>query len=48
MGIVSLQGRITVSNANEIAAHTGRRVALSPRELTVDLVPVSPIWIPRG
>jgi anti-sigma B factor antagonist len=37
MGIVSLQGRITVDNANEMRSTLADALRLQPRELTVDL-----------
>ena len=37
MGIVSLQGRITVSNANEMRRTLADALRLQPKELTVDL-----------
>jgi anti-anti-sigma regulatory factor len=37
MGIVSLQGRITVSNANEMRRTLADALSLQPKELTVDL-----------
>jgi anti-sigma B factor antagonist len=41
MGIVSLQGRITVSNANEMRRTLADALRLQPKELTVDLSSVS-------
>ena len=41
MGIVSLQGRITVSNANEMRRTLADALRSQPRELTVDLVSVT-------
>jgi anti-sigma B factor antagonist len=41
MGIVSLQGRITVSNANELRRTLGDALRLQPKELTVDLSSVT-------
>jgi anti-sigma B factor antagonist len=37
MGIVSLQGRITVSNANEMRRTLADALRLQPKEVTVDL-----------
>jgi anti-sigma B factor antagonist len=37
MGIVSLQGRITVDNANEMRSTLADALRLQPRELTIDL-----------
>jgi anti-sigma B factor antagonist len=41
MGIVSLQGRITVSNANEMRRTLADALRLQPKELTVDLSSVT-------
>jgi len=41
MGIVSLQGRIIVSNANEMRRTLADALRSQPRELTVDLVSVT-------
>ena len=41
MGIVSLQGRITVSNANEMRRTLAEALRLQPKELTVDLSSVN-------
>src|ERR1700761_9700060 len=41
MGIVSLQGRITVSNANELRRTLADALRLQPKELTVDLASVT-------
>jgi anti-sigma B factor antagonist len=41
MGIVSLQGRITVSNANEMRRTLADALRLQPKELTVDLSSVN-------
>jgi len=41
MGTVSLQGRITVSNANEMRRTLADALRLQPKELTVDLSSVT-------
>ena len=41
MGIVSLQGRITVSNANEMRRTLADALRPQPKELTVDLSSVT-------
>ena len=41
MGIVSLQGRITVSNANEMRRTLADALRLQPKEVTVDLSSVN-------
>jgi anti-sigma B factor antagonist len=41
MGIVSLHGRITVGNANEMRSALADALRLRPRELTVDLSSVT-------
>jgi anti-sigma B factor antagonist len=41
MSIVSLQGRITVSNANEMRRTLADALRLQPKELTVDLSSVT-------
>jgi anti-sigma B factor antagonist len=41
MGVVSLQGRITVSNAHEMRRTLADALRSRPRELTVDLVSVT-------
>ena len=41
MGIVSLRGRITVSNANEMRRTLADALSLQPKELTVDLSSVT-------